>query len=69
MKCPHIQLKLKDIRTIVGCNQVVLAAYVGVSALTIGKWERNESHPSIEELYLLSCFLSCTMNDLVEFKL
>ena len=57
-----IALNLSTLRT---GTQAELAAALGVHTLTISKWERGESAPSISRLCQLAEALGCTPNDLL----
>ena len=47
------------------CTQAELGATLGVSAMTISKWERGEKLPSLVRLLELCEALGCTPNDLL----
>ena len=47
------------------CTQAELGAAIGVSAMTISKWERGEKLPSLVRLLEICEALGCTPNDLL----
>ena len=46
--------RLKELRTEAGLNQEQLAKKIGVSRMTIYRWENNDNPPSDENLLLLA---------------
>lgn len=48
---------------------MAVSVYVGVSTDTYANWENNKSHPNIEQLFLISRYLGCRMDELIEFQI
>lgn len=68
MKCKNIELGVERIRKIVGANKIAVASFAGVSTSTYTSWENNQSHPDIEQLFLLATYFGCKMEDLIRWE-
>lgn len=64
----HIKLLLEDIISVYGAKRWQVAAFVGVTLATLTRWERGDTFPSIEQLYLLARFFNLEkMDSLIEY--
>lgn len=57
--------RLKTLRKKAGLNQTQLAEAVGVSLLTLFRWEKGERQPRLEEIKSLAKALNVSENDLL----
>ena len=57
--------RLKKFRKKAGLNQTQLAEKIGVSLLTLFRWEKEERQPRIDEVKALAKALEVTENDLL----
>lgn len=57
------QMSLKALRVNAGMTQKAAAEAVGVSVVTIIKWERGERKPKINKLYELCKTYGCSLDD------
>lgn len=63
----HIRLKLKHMREFYGARTLMVAKFAGVSVDAYMSWEKEETYPSIEQLYLISRFYDVSMESLIEY--
>ena len=57
--------RLRTLRKKAGLNQTQLAEAVGVSLLTLFRWEKGERQPRLEEIKALAKALNVPENDLL----
>ena len=65
-QCVLIGANLKQARERRGITQEQLARELGVSWVTISRYERNVSPPSISRLQTLATILDCQVSELLE---
>lgn len=58
-------LKLKALRKAAHVSQEELAEKIGISARSIGAWERGQTTTNIEQAWNCAVALNCTPNDLL----
>lgn len=58
-------LKLKALRKAAHVSQEELAEKIGISARSIGAWERGQTTMNIEQAWNCAVALNCTPNDLL----
>ena len=58
-------LKLRELRKKAGLNQTQLAEKIGVSLLTLFRWEKGERQPRVEDIRKLANALNVSENDLL----
>lgn len=57
--------KIYSLRMAKRLSQEQLAAMLNISPAAVSKWERNQSNPSIEMLWVLADLFGCSIDDLV----
>lgn len=57
--------KIYSLRSAKRMSQEQLAAVLNISPAAVSKWERNQSNPSIEMLWVLADFFECSIDELV----
>ena len=60
-------LRLKKLRKQIKISQEELAYRVGVSVMTIGRWERGEYGPEFDHLEVIAQALDVRIRDLFDF--
>lgn len=63
-----LYLKIKELREKKGLTQLELAKKLGISDITISKYERYVQTPSIERAMQLADALECSLDDLVDMQ-
>lgn len=61
-------LRLKEWRTARGISQKALAREVGVSEITVIRWEKQRTHPNSGQLATLCKVLDAPLDDLLKIE-
>lgn len=61
-------LRLEEVRKKKNMSQVELARAIGISQVSICKFESGEMYPSLETLAKLAVVLDCPLDDLVDVR-
>ena len=57
---------LRELRLKAGYSQREFAAKLGMTDITISRYERGERMPDFDVVYRMTHVLNCTLNDLVQ---
>lgn len=61
-------LRVEELRRRKGWNQAELARRVGVTQVSIWKFENGKANPNLETLVKLARALECSLDDLVDVE-
>lgn len=68
MKKNRVEIKLSEIRKAKKIKQGFIAETLGVSHVTVCRWEKGDSEPSIFHVKELCRILDCTSDELLGLK-